>query len=366
MIYWFLPFIIFLGIITSYEDIKEGKIKNKWIILAVAYTIFIYLLIIINYQINNIPIRLTYFIELGVMVIFSLIIGFIIWAVGLWTAGDAKLFFAYSLLIPLSTYKYGYIPYISSTNILTNTFTPLFIILAFMLLFKTNLKQKIFYLKKSFEPKQIFSLFVFLFAFIWLLNLFFSLLNISADYFMSIFFLFLLIIILEKIIPVKLFTLVLILSGLRLLFDKTALSLASLKFLFFMWISFILLRFFILYLGFSFLTKDVDIKLLKKGMVPAEKVYFEDKRYKKESMLYFSLFSYLYEKTKKKEYLFEPSAEGLSAKDVDKLKKLEKKLGFDHLRVYQTLPFAPLIFAGVLLTIIFQGNLFVTIALLLS
>ena len=362
MLYWFLPFIIFLGIITSYEDIKKGKIKNKWIILAVAYTIFIYLLITINYQINDIPIRLSYFVELGLMSIFSLITGFVIWAVGLWTAGDAKLFFAFSILIPLSTYKYGHIPYLSSTNILVNTFTPLFIILAFMLMFKTNLNQKIFYLKKSFEPKQIFSLLVFLFAFIWIMNLFFSLINFQPDYFVSIIFLFLVIIILEKLIPVRLFVIVLIISGLRLLFDKTAITFSSLKFLFFIWISFIILRFFILYLGYSILTKNVDIKLLKKGMIPAEKVYFENEKYKKESILYFSLFTYLYEKTKKRKYLFEPAAEGLSDKDVEKLKKLEKKLGFEHLRVHQTVSFAPFMFAGVLLTILFQGNLFVVLA----
>ena len=365
MIYWFLPAIIFLGIITSYEDIKEGKIKNKWIILAVVYTVFVYLLIIINYQINNIPIRLGYFIELGIMAIFSLIIGFIIWAVGLWTAGDAKLFFAFSFLIPLNTYKYGYISYLSSTNILINTFTPLFIIIAFMLLFKTTLKQKIFYLKKSFEPKQIFQLLVFLFAFLWIVNIFFSLINMTPNYFIVIVVLFLIMLILERIVRINIFYIVLLLSILRFFFDKTIYSLEFLKFLFFIWITFIILRFFILYLGYDILTKEVDIKLLKKGMIPAEKVYIEKEKYRKENILYFSLFSYLYEKTRKREYLFEPTAEGLSEEDVDKLKKLEKKLGFEHLRVHQTMSFAPFMFTGVLLTILFQGNLFIVLALFL-
>ena len=39
LIYWFLPMILLLGIVTSYEDIKFGKIRNKWIILALAYSI---------------------------------------------------------------------------------------------------------------------------------------------------------------------------------------------------------------------------------------------------------------------------------------------------------------------------------------
>ena len=38
LIYWFLPMILFLGIVTSYEDIKFGKIRNKWVISAYATT----------------------------------------------------------------------------------------------------------------------------------------------------------------------------------------------------------------------------------------------------------------------------------------------------------------------------------------
>ena len=30
----FLPIILFLGIVTSYEDWKEGKIRNKWLLIA--------------------------------------------------------------------------------------------------------------------------------------------------------------------------------------------------------------------------------------------------------------------------------------------------------------------------------------------
>jgi prepilin signal peptidase PulO-like enzyme (type II secretory pathway) len=172
------------------------------------------------------------------------------------------------------------------------------------------------------------------------------------------------VIILERVFHAKLFTIVLGIAILRLFFDKTVYSLSSLKFLFFIWILFIILRFFFLYLGYNILTKDVDIKLLKKGMIPAEKVYFENGKYKKESMLYFSLFSYLYEKTKKRKYLFETTAEGLSEGDVEKLKRMEKKLGFEHLRIHQTLSFAPFMFVGTLLTILFHGNLFIALALL--
>ena len=38
MILYFLPMIIFLGIVTSYDDIKTGKIRNKWIAFALAFS----------------------------------------------------------------------------------------------------------------------------------------------------------------------------------------------------------------------------------------------------------------------------------------------------------------------------------------
>ena len=118
-------------------------------------------------------------------------------------------------------------------------------------------------------------------------------------------------------------------------------------------------------MGYDLLSKHVDIKLLKKGMIPAEKVYIDDGKYKKDDILHFSLISYMQDKTKKRNYLFEPTAEGLTEKDVEKLKSLEDKLGFEHLRIAQTMSFAPYLFIGTLLTLLSQGNLFIVLALLL-
>ena len=114
-------------------------------------------------------------------------------------------------------------------------------------------------------------------------------------------------------------------------------------------------------MGYDYMTKYVDIKLLKKGMVPAENVYVDNGKYKKSPLLHFSLLSYMQEKLNEKTTVFNVTAEGLTKKDVNKLKKLEKKLGFEHLRIYKTLNFAPYMFLGVLLTIIFKGNLFIVI-----
>jgi len=362
MILWFLPAILILGIITSYTDIKEGKIKNKHILFALIYGVIAYSILVF---INLGQIRIGYFVELIIMCVLSLVVGFIIWHVGLWTSGDAKLFFAYSLLIPLSVYKYGHILYFSSTNILVNTFVPMFLFLFVLLLFKTSFKQKVLFLKKSFIPKQIMYLAIFLFAFGWLINILFRFAKIPPNYFIMIFALFLLMMLFERITFLSLLQVTIVIGILRFIFDSSIYSLTFLKELLFLVLVFIILRFFVIHMGFYFFTKEMDIKLLKQGMVPAEAVYEEKGKYKKQELIFYSLFGYLIEKTKKRKYLFEPTSEGLTEEAVKKLKKLEKKLGFEHLRIQQTIPFAPFMFFGVLLTIILKGNAFVVIRLLL-
>ena len=59
--------------------------------------------------------------------------------------------------------------------------------------------------------------------------------------------------------------------------------------------------------------------------------------------------------------LFEPSSDGLTKEDVLKIKWLHKhkKVEFNKIKIYQTLPFAPFLFLGALLTILF-GESFIT------
>ena len=98
LIYWFLPIILFLGVITSYEDIKYGKIRNKWIILGLIYLVVVYIILFLVYNIYNLNVTYLYFLLINGTL--ALLAGFLIWYICLWTAGDAKLFFVYALLIP--------------------------------------------------------------------------------------------------------------------------------------------------------------------------------------------------------------------------------------------------------------------------
>jgi hypothetical protein len=353
LIYLFLPGILLLGIVTTYTDLKEGKIRNKHIIMAVVYSLAAYILLTI---LNWGSIRIGYFIELFIMCGLSLIMGFIMWYVGLWTAGDAKLFFAYSMLVPLSVYKHGHIPYFDSTTLLINTVVPISVYLSIDLMFKTSLKQKLLFLKGALHPEEVFSLAISLFAFLWVTTFLFKLINLPMNYFVGTFLLLIVVMLFEKIFSPKLFKLVIIIiSVLRFIFDKSIYSYYFVeKFLLFLAL-FVILRFFIIKMGFLSLTKKTDLGLLREGMVPAEVICKNDGKYEKQDWVFFSVFDHFQERISGKDYLFDPT-QPLTKQDINKISALRKKLGFKHLRIQQTLPFAPFLFFGILLTLLINGD----------
>jgi len=366
MLFYFLPMILFLGIVTTVQDIKTGKIRNKWIMIALIYAIVVNTVLVVALHYSAETVRFQYVLELFVTFMLSLFLGFIMWWIGLWTAGDAKLFAAYSALVPLTVYRFGHLPFFSSSNILINTFVPFFIVYSLIMIFKTSMKQKKTYFLKAIEPMQLVYLLLFLFAFMWPVRLFFTALGVQGNYFAAITLLFVVLVIMERFFGERLLVPLIVIGVLRIILDNQVFSLNSLVNMLFIFVTFVFLRFFILYMAYDFMTKHVDIALLKTGMVPAECIYQTKGKYKKRPILHFSLLSYVQEKTRKRKYVFEPRAEGLTKEDVKRLKSLESELEFEHLRVYKTLSFAPYMFAGVLLTILFMGNMFITIALLLQ
>src|SRR3989344_268444 len=176
LIYWFLPMILFLGIITSYEDIKSGKIRNKWVVSALAYSLSINLFFLFY---GRIP--LEHFLKWLLYLIISFLIGFLIWIIGWWKAGDAKLFFAFAALILPPANQLDSDFYFSSIDILINSFLPISLFLAFSMIFRMDKSRIIFYLKKSFHYKSLFRFIIFLFSLQWIINIFFSFLNIKIN-----------------------------------------------------------------------------------------------------------------------------------------------------------------------------------------
>ncbi|MBT6041114.1 hypothetical protein HOH15_04220, partial [Candidatus Woesearchaeota archaeon] len=96
--------------------------------------------------------------------------------------------------------------------------------------------------------------------------------------------------------------------------------------------------------------KKVKIDDLEEGMVLAELITKEGKRIKPTT--------YSYSQIQKKGLLVEYSVDGLNDKEVVKLHRAydDGILKTNYLFVQQTIPFAPFMFLGVLLTIVFNGN----------
>lgn len=126
----FLPLIIITGLISCYYDIKKGIIPNKltYSMLLIGINIHV---ILIYFNWNNLNPDYIYTAIINFLI--TVLLAFWWWKIKLWYGGDAKLFIVYSLLIPISTYQYGYVNYFPALVILINTFLPA----AFFFLFET-------------------------------------------------------------------------------------------------------------------------------------------------------------------------------------------------------------------------------------
>lgn len=126
----FLIPLFIIGGVCSYTDIRYGKIFNKWIVRGFFWGIILYIfLFFYNYfflfQLSNIK----YLIEVGVNALISFFVGYLLWHLKLWSAGDAKFFALCAFLLPLKFYSKSYLPHFPSFNLLVNLFIPLLFLL---------------------------------------------------------------------------------------------------------------------------------------------------------------------------------------------------------------------------------------------
>ncbi len=154
-LFFLLPLFI-IGIISSYTDIKYNKIFNSLIILGLLYGLWI----IIALLLQNIFLlgEAENFIYIGKVFLNSflaLLVGYFLWYQKYWSAGDAKLFTVYALLLPLKFYDKSYFDYFPSFNLIINLFFPVIIVLSFYSLkdFFYSLFERL--IKKNIFLKQV-------------------------------------------------------------------------------------------------------------------------------------------------------------------------------------------------------------------
>jgi len=108
----FLPAILIIGIITSYEDFKFSKIRNKWVIIGLSYAALAYIFLGILTLSQSLRGDLFLgFDKFCINFLVSVCVAYILWHSKIWGAGDAKLFICYASLIPISQYSKGYFGY---------------------------------------------------------------------------------------------------------------------------------------------------------------------------------------------------------------------------------------------------------------
>lgn len=132
--YFFLIPIFIIGLITSFEDFKYGKIRNKWVKIGFLWGLAIFglyifwnffFLFIQHLKIAPSSVFLLRFSYLGELLLntgIALAVGFLMWYWNVWSAGDAKLFALFSFLLPLKFYSKTYLSYFPSFGLLLNIF----------------------------------------------------------------------------------------------------------------------------------------------------------------------------------------------------------------------------------------------------
>jgi len=341
-------FILLIGLLTSYEDVKKNRISNRYIALAV---IIAFLTNVVDSFLEPAPAetKSLYLQTTLLNASVSFFVGMLLWKMQVWRAGDGKLFFAYSFLLPVSAYYYGFIPLFPSFAILINSLTPIFIILCLNVWVATSSSEKFEILKRTANLKSILYMLLSLISLQWMISIAFK--YLSLDVASSSYLSMLLLLLLSNSFQEMLYEISPPLVLLRLLLDSQFLSYAFLTQLLLPFLVFAIALAFITNLASFRFNERVKIAHLKPNMCCVERVARKGGFYVRVATA---------KKPLKLNY------DGLTVDDIKKLKQMsrEGKLKFDELVVKQTIPFAPFLFLGVLLTIILKGDVITYIKLL--
>jgi len=347
--------IVFFGIITSYTDMRFGKVKNIVIIMMLFAGLFIHMFLTNLPSSISLDLRLD-FMQTIINIFLALGFGFGIWLVGFWSEGDAKLFLGYSALLPVFTYKHGYIMFFPSLNILINTFIPTALLFIVFSLLKPDAARLKDITRKTFESKNLSSVVLTTFVLFFLLSTLFDYMKLQLG---VLFNLLIIYFIMEVMKRVKFFNLkaMAMVAALVIIFYYNSVFTIQFAQTFLIALSVIIsITILLPYCIEHSLVESVNIKNLKEGMVLAEPLEKEVGQANGKSVL-----SATYNMLKSmKESVLPGTFSRLSDEDVKEIANMQKsgKLDCKTVKVAKTVPFAPFMFFGVLLTYILQGSLF--------
>lgn len=362
--------LLFIGTITSREDFHYGRIRNKWMLLALGYSVILTVLASLFLFANGMSLSKTYLIQYALNIAFAFLLGVIIWVAGLWSAGDAKLFLAFAALMPLSVYQQGYVQSFPAFTILVNTLVPMFVVYTVAALLRTTLKQKIAVLREVAAPAAVVRSMLIIFAFSWGGYLVARWIAAHSPLVNTVVAMLCGVIVLGYLLGkmgVDMAKVAGVVAAIALLTDYR--NIATSHFLLSFALTFVLawfVRQFVLHLGYGVFSHPVFIEDLKPGMLPAENFLQLGERgivFRKKKVLHFGFLSDFMEKTEGN-LLFKAVREGIAREEAEKARKFHSERFLRHhtVRIYQTMPFAPFLFGGALLTFLAQGSIIALLA----
>jgi len=304
---------------TSYTDIKYGKIKNIHIILLLVAGLLINIFFtktLLNVSMNP----KEDFLQTIFNFFISLSFGFFLWSASLWSQGDAKLFLGYSLLLPVFTYKHGYISFFPSLAILINTFIPIAVFYLLNSFLHAKLKNLKTTIKQIFSPKNLINLVLYIFGLSFIIQLILSHFNISLSFILQTIILFILMEVLNKISSkvTLIFSVIGFMLGVLFSFS----SIFTLYFLFQLLSTMALFSILKLLLSITeFYSESVKIKNLKAGMMLSEQLVKTKKGMEKREFSLMTIFDII--KSMKESFMGDVKTR-LTEEDVKQLQKMRK------------------------------------------
>ena len=319
---------------VSYEDYRKRIIQNKYVVLIFFMGMF--------YQFLNtgtLPLRT--FLYFG----YALIVGFAMWFLGLWPAGDAKLFSVLVMFLPETFLRSGIILTYS-----INIFVPIFIVLTVFVMFKGRDKIKEG-LKYAFNPYRVFILMVILLGFVGWIVQGLSGLGVPVNFFLILLILFVAFEIFNMIPTFRTELVFTALAVLRIILDfETVSTIGFFKEYFSMIGLFIILRFFVIFVVYHFYGRYVEIEELEPGMSPSEGIVKTEDGFEKVSFMNSSFVDYM--RQRKEDFIH--NIIELTEEDVEKLKELREdgRMDIRTLFIDRTQHFAFMICIGFLITFV--------------
>lgn len=290
----------------------------------------------------------------------ALIIGFGLWMINFWSAGDGKLFFIYSFIIPISVYSVAPVRFFQSFYLIFNSFIP-FLILAIILTVREKITDiRYGEIREELSPNNLVSNIFYTFAITWISKIIINILHIKSSLMSIIITSSLIVYILrkyiyenipEKVNNIQVRSISMTIVGIILVLSRVYLEFDKLKTVEFWWTFLIYYIIISIMKGYVksetkiFFTKPVHVLHLREGMVLVDPIIKKDEKYTVD---------------KSNNLKSRINSEFPSELDDETVKKIIKvykrnKCTFTKLLIHKTMPFAPLMFIGAILTILAQG-----------